>query len=290
MHLARLLCQGAFHVAEICDVLQAPQSTVSRNLKILADSGLVDGRREGRIRWYRWGAVLGPAERDLKRWLEMHGPPLSEDAGHRLAAVWDERRERTARFFDGVDPAEHGAAWLGSPDCLPYLVAAVRQGSTVLDLGTGSGRLLPHLRERAGGIIGVDASPRMLEAARSRVQSEGLDVDLRLGDFAHLPLHDAECDAVIANMVLHHLPEPAQVLTEIRRVLKPGGRFLVGDFLPHDHEWMRETLADQWLGIAPSDLTDWLAEAGFGRVDVQPLPPNRPDAPGVFVAIAARDR
>jgi ubiquinone/menaquinone biosynthesis C-methylase UbiE len=91
-------------------------------------------------------------------------------------------------------------------------------------------------------------------------------------------------------MVLHHLPEPGRVFDEIRRVLKPGGTFLIGDFLPHDQEWMRESLADQWLGIAPEDVRSWLGSAGFDAVDVEPLPPNRPGALGVFVVQATRPR
>ncbi len=290
LQLARLLLEGTFNVSEVCEVLGAPQSTTSRHLKILVDAGLVTGRREGRLIFYAWRSDLDAAAADLRHWVAAHGPELTSELRRRVHTLWEARRERTAAFFATVDATDPGAAWLGSADCLPAILARLPQGGSVLDLGTGTGRLLPDLATSTDNIvIGVDASPSMLEQARARLLAAGVQgVQLRLGDLAHLPLVDGEVDAVVANMVLHHLPEPGRVFDEIRRVLKPGGTFLIGDFLPHDQEWMRESLADQWLGLAPEDVRSWLGSAGFDAVDVQPLPPNRPGALGVFVVQATR--
>ncbi len=290
--LARLLVEGTFNVSEVCEILDAPQSTTSRNLKILVDAGLAAGRREGRLIFYAWRSDLDAGAQDLRRWVAAHGPELGGELRRRIHGLWEERRERTAAFFSTVDATDPGAAWLGSADCLPAILQRLPRDGAVLDLGTGTGRLLPDLASSTrGAVIGVDASPSMLGQARARLDAAGIDgVDLRLGDLAHLPLIDGEVDAVVANMVLHHLPEPGRVFDEIRRVLKPGGTFLIGDFLPHDQEWMRESLADQWLGIAPEDVRSWLGSAGFDAVDVEPLPPNRPGALGVFVVQATRPR
>jgi ArsR family transcriptional regulator len=168
-------------------------------------------------------------------------------------------------------------------------LAGVAEGARVADLGTGTGRMLAGLLERAAQVIAVDASPVLLEQARRRVQTERLDgVDLRLGDLEHLPLSDGEVDTVVANMVLHHAPEPARALLEIRRVLCPGGTVLLGDFLPHDQEWMRERMADQWLGFEPPELTHWLEAAGFEDVSLRSISGADPGALGVFVARARR--
>lgn len=287
--LARLLLEGTFNVSELCEVLGTPQSTASRHLKILVDAGLIAGRREGRLVFYAWRTDLDAPAADLRLWVGAHGPAMTADIRRRVHGLWEERRARTASFFATVDAADPGAAWLGSADCLPAILQRLPLDATVLDLGTGTGRLLPDLANNTSAVIGVDASPSMLEQARARVNAAGVDgVDLRLGDLAHLPLTDGEVDVVVANMVLHHVPEPARVFGEIKRVLKPGGTFLIGDFLPHDQEWMRESLADQWLGLAPDDVRSWLGTAGFEAVDVEPLPPNRPGALGVFVVQATR--
>ena len=299
LQLAGLLLSGTFNVSELTELLGVGQSTVSRNLKILTEAGLLEPRREGRQVWYSWGAGLDSSRASLREWVAAFGPQLDEATGHRVQDIWAARRQRSAAFFESVDPTDASAAWLGSSDCVPEILAAVSEQARVLDLGTGSGRLLPGLAARAASVIGVDASPALLEEARRRTAGLGAQaqgepgqgtgtVELRLGDMAHLPVQDGEVDTVVANMVLHHLPEPARVFPEIRRVLKPGGTLLIGEFLPHSEEWMREALADQWLGLPPKDLTEWLDEAGFGSVDIRPLPPERPGALGVFVARAVR--
>jgi SAM-dependent methyltransferase len=287
--IARVLAEGSFNVSELVELLGVGQSTVSRNLRILVRAGLLVGRAEGRLHWYAWATPLDPASATLRDWVADNGPPLDGEFRRRIHAIWETRRERIASFFATVDATDPAAAWLGSPDCLPELLSMVPDGATVVDLGTGTGRVLDSLAERAAKVIGIDASPSMLREARKRADAAGLDgIDLRLGDLAHLPVHDAEADAVIANMVLHHLPEPARAFPEIRRVLRPGGTLLIGDFLPHDQEWMREHLADQWLGLAPAEVRNWLDGAGFSAVDIQPIPPARPGTLGVFVARAVR--
>jgi ArsR family transcriptional regulator len=286
LRLARLLLDGAFHVSELCDVLAARQSTVSRNLKILTDAGLLSARREGRLVFYAWRADEDAVRAQLRSLVLRHGPPPDDAERRRVAHVWEERRARSADFFAKVDAADPAAAWLGSPDCLPRLAAAVPVGARVADVGTGSGRMLPLLSGRAAQVIAVDASPSMLDEARRA--AGGAAVDLRLGDMSHLPLHDGEVDTAVVNMALHHVPEPRAALRELRRVLRPGGTLLVGDFLPHHEEWMRDRMADQWLGFAPDELSDWLLDAGFEGVRIEPIHSSRAGALSVFVAQATR--
>ncbi len=289
MILARLLTAGSFNVTELTKVLDAGQSTVSRNLRILVDAGLLASRREGRLVFYTWRTDLEQSGLDLQHWVCSHGPALGAEVARRLQEVWDERRERSASFFRGDAHGSDQDAWLGSADCLPRLLQEVPLQGVVVDLGTGTGRILPELSRRAERIIAVDASPGMLAQARKRIDASGIEgIDFRLGDLAHLPLQDGEVDAVVANMVLHHAPEPAQAVAEIHRVLRPGGKLLLGDFLPHGQEWMRERFADQWLGFSRSDISHWLGEAGFRGLSFELIPPPKEGAPGAFVASATR--
>ncbi len=287
--LARLLLAGSFNVTELTRILAVAQSTVSRNLRILVDAGLLAGRREGRLVFYTWRTDLAAPARDLRRWVTEYSSDLDADLARRLQDVWDERRARTANFFSGSVRGDDQDAWLGSADCLPRLLDEVPERGVVVDLGTGTGRVLPELSRRAERVIAVDASPSMLEQARKRVHASGIEaIDFRLGDLEHLPFHDGEVDVVLANMVLHHAPEPAQAVAEIHRVLRPGGKLLLGDFLPHDQEWMRERFADQWLGFSSSDISHWLGAAGFQGLSFESIPPPKAGAPGAFVASATR--
>ena len=137
----------------------------------------------------------------------------------------------------------------------------------MVEIGFGAGGLLPALAAGAATVIGVDHSPAMLEEARRRLaEIGGSDIELRLGEMTHLPLSDASVGCVVANMVLHHAADPPAVLAEIRRILAPGGMLVLADLARHEREWVRERLADQWLGFDEEELTNWLTAAGFAEV------------------------
>jgi ArsR family transcriptional regulator len=151
--------------------------------------------------------------------------------------------------------------------------ALLPECSTAADLGCGDGALLPSLHQRAGRVIGVDHSPGMLRAARQRLG----DVDwasLRIGELEHLPLRDAEADAALICMALHHLSHPAEGLTESARTIRPGGTLLVVDFDKHGKEDMRTRHGDRWLGFSEDELAELLREAGL-----TPLPALAEDLP-----------
>jgi ArsR family transcriptional regulator len=153
-------------------------------------------------------------------------------------------------------------------------VEAVRPGGTVVDLGTGTGVLLEKLAPRSRRLIGVDASPEMLDVARRHVEAAKLShVELRLGALEHLPLSDGEADTMVANMVLHHVANPPEVLREIRRGLKPQGRLVVADLEEHAAESFWQTLGAQWPGFRHEDVARWLEAAGFVDVRFGDSPP-----------------
>ena len=156
---------------------------------------------------------------------------------------------------------------LGDFDLPAAVCAAVPQGcGTAVDLGCGTGAVLARLLPLAHRVIGVDGSARMLEICRRRFAPEDLSaerVSLRIGDLSHLPLRDHEADFACINLVLHHLSQPAEALGEIRRILPPGGRLFVADFLRHTDEAMRNRYGDRWLGFAEDALATVLQKAGF---------------------------
>ncbi len=286
--LVDVLSRGSFNVSELCFALELGQSTVSRHLRILLDASVVALRKEGRETYYRLETDPVPAL--LAETLEHLNDDRSADRDARLAETWERRRRRSRAFFDNLAP-ERGdgrSDYLGSPDCVPLLLRLLGRGEVVADIGTGTGRLLPELAPHARTIIAVDASQSMLDRAREAAGSlESADVDFRLGDLEHLPLADAEADRTVAHMVLHHAPDPERAVAELCRALAPGGKVLVGDFLPHENQWMREELADQWLGLDESDIRLWLARAGLREITFERVQ-NEASSMGVFVATAKK--
>jgi len=267
LRLIRLLMRGPLNVNEIIAVLQMGQSRISRHLKILAESNLVVGRREGT--WIYYQASVGasdPLIADTLSLLQRHEralPHYTEDL-QGLEAVIELRREQTRTFFDSITHPEEVHQ---CPDGDFYRQVALsllpKRNRTVLDMGTGSGLLLPELLGRAEQVIAVDASKTMLDMARQTVR-EGVErCDFRLGDLAHLPVADGEADVVVACMVLHHLSNPAEALSEGFRALRPGGQIVIVDLHQHDDESLRERMADLWLGFPPAEVEGWLRELDF---------------------------
>lgn len=273
LRLVAVLLRGEFTVQELTRMFGMGQSRISRHLKILAEAGVLVAKRQGTWSYYRVGdgsplftAMLPALELGLEQL------PHREADLAALARILEERRQRSLAFFD-----RHARQWddlcrslLPVPEYLDRLVALVPNGIRVLEVGVGTGGLLPALADNGRQVIGVDHSPAMLEEARRRVLDSGRsDIELRLGEMTHLPLANESVGCVVANMVLHHAADPAAVLREIRRVLAPGGLLLLADLARHEREWVREQLADQWLGFEEDELEEWLRAAGFETVEME---------------------
>ena len=268
LRLMRLLAHSPLNVNEILGILRMGQSRVSRHLRILADADLVTRRREGT--WIYYECTPDPASplvRDSQQLLVEHERdlPYYEEDVQGLEAAVERRRQQTRSFFDGLshgDELRHRSLE-GTYYRRVALSLLPDRCQTILDLGTGSGLLLPALLERAERVIAVDSSMTMLDLARQTAGGDAHRCDFRLGDLEHLPVADGEVDAVVACMVLHHVSVPAAALAEAWRALREDGEVAVIDLSRHQDESLREQFADLWLGFEPAEMRRWLKGSGF---------------------------
>ena len=280
-------------VSELCDVVQLPQSTVSRHLKTLLDGEWVTSRRDGTRRLYT--LPLGEVDASAKRlWQVVRDEITSSSAAsedeRRLKQVLERRKTQSEAFFSSAagqwdrlreelfGPTSHLRAFAGLLD----------SEEVVGDLGCGTGQVSQWLAPFSDRIIAVDASREMLKAARERLSGQR-HVEIRQGALEKLPIQNEELDVAFLLLVLHHVPEPKRALAEAARALKPGGRLLILDMLPHEREEYRQTMGHVWLGISQKQMKDWLRDANFSSVRWQPLPPDtKTKGPSLFVATARR--
>lgn len=267
LRLLRLLSRSPLNVNEVIDILRMGQSRISRHLRILAEAALVTRRREGT--WIYYERSPEPADKlvaDMLLLVSEHenAVPHFEPDMQRMEAAIERRRQQTRSFFDSRrdgDELRHRSLE-GAYYRQVALSLLPERCETILDLGTGSGLLLPALLERADRVIAVDASTTMLDLARVSAGSEISRCEFRLGDLEHLPVRDGEADAVMACMVLHHVSTPAVALKEAWRALGAGGELAIVDLARHEDESLRE-LADLWLGFQPAEMRRWLKAGGF---------------------------
>jgi ArsR family transcriptional regulator len=288
-----LLEKHELTVSELCAVLQMPQSSVSRHLKTLADDGWVTSRRDGTSRFYSMPAdELDSGARRL--WpLIREQVVTTSGAGQddrRLKGVLARRRAKSQEFF-----ATAAGGWdrlredlFGDSFFLWAVLGLIDPALVVGDLGCGTGQLTATVAPYVRQVIAVDSSADMLEAARARVAGAS-NVELRQGELESLPIATGELDAAMLSLVLHHSPAPPKALSEVARVLKPGGRVLVVDMLPHEREDYQQQMGHVWLGFSDKQISRFLTGAGFGHVRVRALPAD-PDAkgPALFAAVAVK--
>lgn len=294
LRLLRLLERHELGVVELCDILQLPQSTVSRHLKLLSDQRWVRNRRNGTTHLYRViSDELEPASRKL--WL-LAREQTDDWATVRQDQLRLERRLRQRQADSQTFFNSAASKWdrlrdelYGQASSAAALFALVPSSWTVADLGCGTGWASATLGSNVARVIAVDSSAAMLKAARKR--TEGLaNIELRRGELEALPIDSASCDAAILLLVLTYVSEPRQVLSEMARILKPGGHAVVMDLLPHDREEFRRQLGQQSMGFPPESMTELLTNAGFSACRVRALPPQ-PAArgPALFLATASRE-
>lgn len=281
LRLLALLGEAELTVSDLTEILGQSQPRISRHLKLLAEAGLVERHREASWAFYHrtsegQGAVLGKA---LAQLLDSGDPVLARDR-ERLARVRAARAAAAQDYF-----RKHASQW-NEIRKLHVADAAVESAilealkgvriESLLDLGTGTGRMLELFGPNIDRGLGIDLNPEMLAVARANLERAGLkNCAVRQGEFYNLALGRDAFDVVIVHQVLHYLDDGARAIREAARVLRPGGRLVVVDFAPHDLEFLRDEHAHLRLGFAEETVAQWMRAAGLEVVSHRSLAPKK---------------
>lgn len=263
------LSHGELNVSELTYILGQSQPRVSRHLKLMAEAGLLARHKEGNWVLFRLRSegVGGALSRAIVDMLPGKDADLSGDLA-RLEEVKRQRNERASAYFSAnanswselrslhVDEANVEHAMRGLVGTAPT--------DTLVDLGTGTGRVMELFYHQAKSIYGIDASREMLAIARANLEKHNIrHAELRQSDIYALPLNDEMAEVVTIHQVLHFLDEPQKALLEARRILKPDGKLVIVDFAPHELEELRELHAHRRLGLSAEQMQAWLSRSNF---------------------------
>ncbi|WP_378949890.1 ArsR/SmtB family transcription factor [Mesorhizobium sp. ANAO-SY3R2] len=297
LRILTLLSRGDLTVSDLTEILGQSQPRVSRHLKLLLEAGLIERYQEGSWAFFR----LSDGERThgfvqgLVAGIDKADGQHSRDL-ERLEDVKRKRQERAAHYFSANAASWDEIRTLHAPDraveaALLKLVGK-RPFQSMLDLGTGTGRLLEIFAPLYRRGIGIDMSREMLAVARANLDKAGVaNAQVRQGDIFSPPVERDSFDLVTIHQVLHFLDDPARAIHEAARLLRPGGRLLIVDFAPHGLDYLRSEHAHARLGFSDRQIADWLAEAGLELEETQEFEPRGASKAGLTVKLwLARDR
>jgi ArsR family transcriptional regulator len=297
LRILALLAQGELSVSDLTDILGQSQPRISRHVKLLTEAGLIERHREGAWAFFRLS--------DRNRSLQVLRAAIEDmdEADHLLAAdrdrLADVRRQRTqaaqtffARLAPEWDRLRSLHASESAVEAAVLDVIGAKPIGSLLDLGTGTGRMLQLLAGQADRVVGLDASHAMLAVARANLEKAGLTrIELRQGDIYAPPFGRNGFDLVVVHQVLHYLDDPARAVREAAQLLRPGGRLLIVDFAAHNLEFLRDAQAHRRLGFTGEQMGSWLKDAGLDATLARDLaPPARGEDQLTVSVWLAQDR
>ncbi len=267
LRILALCGQSDLTITDLTEILGQSQPRVSRHVKLLCESGLLQRWRDGAWAFCQL-ATDGPGAtlaQILVDQIPRTDPTFQLDS-RRLEALAKARADHAAAFF-----RKNAAEWdtiramgIDQESVEDALLAVLPAGGRLLDIGTGTGWVLQTLGPRVKAATGIDKSSEMLAVARANLARAGLrNCVLRQGDMYRLPWADGHFDAAALHMVLHYADRPAEAIAEAARVVRDGGRLMVVDFAPHDRRELRNKHAHVWLGFESSQIEGWLRSAGL---------------------------
>ena len=280
LRILLLLRAGELNVKDLMQILRQSQPRLSRHLKLMFEAGLLERFREGSWVYFRLSEQLrfGRLARALSDFADLSDPLFARDA-ERLEALKKDRQDAAQAYFE-----EHAGEWdrirslhVADDNVERAMLEALgdEQFDLLVDLGTGTGRTLELFAQLYRRAIGFDVNQSMLSYARAKLAEAGVDTaQVRQGDIYNLNLEADEADVVVMHQVMHFLADPAPVLSEAARCLKPGGRLLIVDFAPHEMDFLRDIYAHERLGFADDQVGEWLRRAGLELVDTISMAPQ----------------
>ena len=297
LRLVLLLSRSDLTVSDLTAILGQSQPRISRHLKLLVESGVLSRYQEGAWAYFRLSeeAILAGLVRSLLEWTDPADPMIQRD-GERLEDVRTARARKAADYFARIADSWDLVRSLHASDeeVEGALVEALgdKHFDTLLDIGTGTGRILQLLACRCERAVGIDASREMLAVARANLESAGIaNAQVRQGEIHHLPVERQAFDLVTLHQVLHYLDDPEAAVAEAARSIAPGGRLAIIDFAPHAHEFLRarSTLMCGWA-FRTQTLTAFVEAAGLEPVFIRHLVSSGDDVGELTVTICiARD-
>lgn len=272
--ILRVLQADSYSVQELCQILTIKQSALSHHLKVLATAGLVDKRREGNTFFYRRRLLvhdypLSALQAQLYQCIDLC--PLAEPLQQAMSAVEQQRISSSNSFFiENSDKFRQQQDLIASFEQYAESVfsmltsVALPANTIVLELGPGEGLFLPMLATYFQQVIAADTSMAMLLRCERIIKERHLEnVQVLHGDSRAVLRQKIAVDAIVVNMVLHHISTPRDIFNDAQQLLKPGGALLITDLCHHDQEWAKDACGDIWLGFEPEDLSHWAAQAGL---------------------------
>ena len=273
------LSHGELNVTELTFILEQSQPRVSRHLKLMAEAGLISRHKEGNWVLFRLREQgrSGALARALVDMLPASDELLAADL-LRLEDIRQQRQGRADEYFrtNAADWAKLRSLHVREADVEQAMLGLLEKSKfdNCVDLGTGTGRILELLSDRAMNLFGLDMSREMLAIARSNIETHKLrNAQVRQADIYALPFADGFADLVTIHQVLHFLDDPQRALLEAVRILAPKGKMLIVDFAPHDFEELRDQHAHRRLGISSEHMAGWMARAGLSLIKHDVLPP-----------------
>ncbi|RYZ54022.1 MAG: metalloregulator ArsR/SmtB family transcription factor [Proteobacteria bacterium] len=274
LDIMRVLSHDSFGVQELATIFSMPQPGMSHHLKILSTAGFLATRRQGNSIFYRRALLKSDSdfpEFQSSLFLSIDSLLLDEIYSQRILKIYADRSSQSRLYFEkNVEKFEENQGMLAElSQYLPNLkemldLTALKKSSRVMEVGPGQGDLLKELTRRFDQVVALDNSGEMLALTKGKVSSrEKIEfVQSSLEDF---DAKDRNFDAVVLNMVLHHMPSPQHSFQKIREILVKGGFLLIADLGSHNQEWARASCGDVWLGFDPQDLKEWAISSGFSE-------------------------
>ena len=275
--ILQVLKNDAFGVLELCGLFDIKQSAMSHHLKVLSNAGLVRSRREGNSLFYRRALARGQDNGELLTALydEIDRSELPVELIDAMESLRHQRSEQSLQFFLDNTERFHEQQELISNiedyrEAINELIDSVAPShQRALELGPGQGHYLPELSKRFGSVFAVDNAKTMLDASEATCAESSLgNIELFHGntrDFLSSAHGELQFDCVVANMVLHHVGKPSEVIRDIAKLVNKGGLLIITELCHHEQDWVRDAAGDAWLGFDDSQLDAWSESAGFTR-------------------------